>query len=225
MLYFISEKNSFRLRRRVGYMKKIIGFLSVLLLTMCLSSVYVCASDLNTVIFTIDRDSFTVNGIEKKLDTPAKVIGNRTYVPVRGLVEALGGTAGWNDETRTVIIKLDDDEIRLTIESVIAFMNGEEKDLDAPPLILNGRTLLPARFIAESFGYDVVWNEGRRTITVTKADSEPSSESTTLQSVSETQAQYASEQETAETDTEVTTSQFSESMLRQPHTRDTESEE
>lgn len=204
-------------------MKKFISCLFIVLLTLCLSSAYVYASDINTVIFTIDRDSFTVNGVERKLDTPAKVIGNRTYVPVRGFVEALGGTARWNDETRTVIINLGNDEIRLTIDSVIAFVNGEERDLDAPPIILNGRTLLPARFIAESFGYEVSWNVIRKTITITKVDFEPVSETTTLQSVSEAAEQHVTEQET--TDAEITTSQLFDSLLRRPHTRETVTEE
>ncbi len=162
-------------------MKKITAFAFMLLITLCSLSAFAYADDLTTVIFTLDRTAVTVNGVEKKLDTPAVAIEGRTYVPVRGLAEALGGTAGWNEATRTVNLKHGDDEIRLTIDSIIAFLNGEEKDLDAPPLIIDGRTLLPARFIAEGFGYRVIWNANRKTVTVTNGSSDIVIEPTTVQ--------------------------------------------
>ncbi len=164
-------------------MKKIMAFAFMLLILLLFLSAFAYADDLTTVMFTLDRASVTVNGVEKKLDTPAVAIEGRTYVPVRGLAEALGGTAGWNEATRTVNLKHGNDEIRLTIDSVIAFLNGEEKDLDAPPLIIDGRTLLPARFIAEGFGYRVIWNANRKTVTVTNGSSDTAAEPTTAKPV------------------------------------------
>ncbi len=170
-------------------MKKITAFVFMLLIMLCSLSAFAYADDLTTVIFTLDRASVTVNGVEKKLDTPAVAIEGRTYVPVRGLAEALGGTAGWNEATRTVNLKHGNDEIRLTIDSIIAFLNGEEKDLDAPPLIIDGRTLLPARFIAEGFGYRVIWNANRKTVTVTNGSSDIVIEPTTVQTTAKPVAQ------------------------------------
>ena len=60
------------------------------------------------------------------------------------------------------------DTIRLTIDSETAYFNEEAHTLDAAPMIINGRTMLPIRFIAESFGFDVDWTPETQTVTITK---------------------------------------------------------
>lgn len=57
------------------------------------------------VSIQIDNTTMIVNGKEKTIDVPAKIISDRTLVPVRAIAEALGCNVGWDHATRTVIIK------------------------------------------------------------------------------------------------------------------------
>ena len=61
-----------------------------------------------------------------------------------------------------------DKKIVLKIDSNIARVNGIEKGLDAPATILNNRTLVPLRFVAEELGCKVIWDEENREVTIEK---------------------------------------------------------
>ena len=114
----------------------------------------------------------TVNGEEQTIDTAPVIIDSRTFVPVRAVVEALGGTVDWKAETKTAILDNSEDHIELTIDSKTAVLNGEKKTLDTAPVIIDSRTMLPLRFIAEGFGYKTDWDAETKTIYVSKADAE-----------------------------------------------------
>lgn len=124
------------------------------------------------IVLQIGNPNMTVNGTEKPIDaegTVPVIVNGRTLLPVRAVVEEMGGTVAWNGEKREVTLKLAEDEIRLTIDSTTATLNGKAQTLDAAPAILNGRTMLPIRFVAESFRFDVAWDGATQTVTVTKA--------------------------------------------------------
>ena len=88
-------------------------------------------------------------------DTEAIIEDGRTLVPFRAFLEKLGAEVPWNEETQEVTTKLSDKEIKLTIGSKIALVNGEEVELDKEPKLVEGRTLFPLRFISETFGLEV----------------------------------------------------------------------
>lgn len=137
------------------------------------------------IVLQIDNPTMTVNGIEKEIDpgmgTKPVIINDRTLLPVRAVVEEIGGTVGWNGETQEVTLSYGQNTILLTIDSTAAYLNGAAQELDTAPTIINDRTMLPIRFIVESFGYDVAWNGDTQTVTITKAAdiSEPTTEPTT----------------------------------------------
>ena len=54
----------------------------------------------------------------------------------------------------------------LKIDSAKAIVNGEEKELTAAPEIVEGRTIVPVRFIAQALGMDVEWDDASRTIII-----------------------------------------------------------
>lgn len=87
----------------------------------------------------------------------------RTLIPIRVVTEAMGGEAIWSDVTREVTIRLGEKYMVMTIDSPHAMANGETITLDQPPLIWNGRTMVPLRVLAEAFGATVTWvAEGAR---------------------------------------------------------------
>jgi len=106
------------------------------------------------------------------LEAPATLgAGNRTLVPIRAVAEALGGEVTWNPTTRTATVTVGNNMLELTIGKSIALLNGATKSIDADskvvPVITNGRTMLPLRFVTESLGADVAFDQTTKTITIT----------------------------------------------------------
>ena len=93
-----------------------------------------------------------------EFDVAPLIIDGRTLLPVRKVFECMGAEVTYDDITRTAIAKKDDTEIRITIDNKIAKVNGEDKELDVPAMVLNGRTLVPVRFVGESLNADVEWD-------------------------------------------------------------------
>lgn len=126
-----------------------------------------------TVTMQIGNSVMTVNGKEQNIDaegTTPVVLDNRTLMPVRAFIEAIDGTVDWDGNSHTATLKYSGNEIKLTINSTTAYLNNQSATLDVAPVIINGRTMLPIRFIAESFGYTVLWSKETQTVTIINAD-------------------------------------------------------
>ena len=135
----------------------------------------------NNFVFTmqIGNPVMTVNGTEKSIDdngTLPIVENGRTLVPIRAVIEAMGGSVLWDGEQNAAVLTLGEDKITLTIGSETALFNEEKYTIDVVPKIINSRTMLPIRFIAESFKFDVIGDEDTKTITVTKNTADNSEE-------------------------------------------------
>ena len=91
----------------------------------------------------------------------------RTLVPVRAISEARGAVVSWNPATKSVMILFGSTSIVLHIDSATALVNGQTRMLDQPAVVVEGRTLVPLRFVAEALGGDVEWNGATREIKIT----------------------------------------------------------
>jgi hypothetical protein len=118
------------------------------------------------IIFTIGQSSFFVNGQSYNMDASPFISNGRTLVPVRYLANALGAQTDWDAATRQVTITKGVATTELTIDSTAIITNGKTSQMDTAPLILNGRTYLPARDIAEALGYTVEWNAAGQTVNI-----------------------------------------------------------
>ncbi len=107
-----------------------------------------------------------IDGQLLKTDVPPVILDGRTMVPLRATFEGLDIEVGWDPETRTVTGKKGEDNIKLVIDSSEAEVNNETVFLDVPATIMEGRTLVPVRFIAESTGQDVDWEAHTRTVLI-----------------------------------------------------------
>jgi hypothetical protein len=119
------------------------------------------------VLLTIGSTNMEVNGLTRTLDAAPFIKDGRTLLPVRVLVEVLGGTVQWNPSTRTATILLGSRTVALTIGSTTALVNGSPITLDVAPEIKNGRTFLPLRAVAENLGLDLAWEPISQTISLT----------------------------------------------------------
>lgn len=111
-----------------------------------------------TLEFTIGQNSLYVNdgAIEaKELDAAAYIENGRTMVPLRAVSENFDADVSWDGEARKATIKTKDTTIELTIDSTEAVVNGEAKLLDAAPVIVSERTMVPLRFVSETLKKNV----------------------------------------------------------------------
>lgn len=92
------------------------------------------------------------------LEVDAVIVDDRTLAPARAIVEALGGSVGWDGDLRQVTINHGTTNILLTIDNSIAYVNGSTVLLDVPPQIINGLTKIPVRFVGESLGVDIIFH-------------------------------------------------------------------
>ena len=120
------------------------------------------------VCLTIGKKSALVGKSKKQMDVAPFIDPktNRTLVPVRFVVEFLGGTVQWDAATKTVTIELNGKTVKLTINSKIAYVNGVAYTLDQPPIIKHNRTFIPLRFVVEALGFNVQWNGKTHSITI-----------------------------------------------------------
>lgn len=99
-----------------------------------------------------------------QFDVAPCLISDRTMVPLRAIFEALGATVEWNDETKTVTAYNEEANVKCTIGSNAMYVNEVEKIIDVAPMIVESRTLVPVRFIAESFNCGVSWDGNTKTV-------------------------------------------------------------
>ena len=151
--------------------KSIFKFVIVFIGTLLLSAYCANASDADVVVsLSINNPVMQVNGISKEIDegrgTVPVIKNGRTLVPIRAIIEAFGGTADWNGTTREITLKIEKDTIVLAIDSNQACLNGKQHTLDVAPVVINERTMLPVRFVAEGFNLGVAWDGASGTVTV-----------------------------------------------------------
>lgn len=105
-----------------------------------------------------------LNNMLIPFDTEPIIQNGRTLVPLRAIFEALGAAVNWDNATQTVTATKDDIVIQMQIGNHIMNKNKEEIALDVTPQIVDGRTLVPVRAIAESFNIIVDWNGYSNTV-------------------------------------------------------------
>ena len=99
-----------------------------------------------------------VNGVQIDFDQQPIIQNDRALVPLRGIFEALGADVYWDSASRSIISSKNGTNLIMTIGRNTMYKNGVAQYLDVPPQIINDRTMVPVRVIAESFDCDVLWN-------------------------------------------------------------------
>jgi len=121
--------------------------------------------------FRINSNIYEVNGVAKVMDAAPYIKDGRTYMPIRFLGYAMGLTDAdivWDEATQKVTMTKGENVVELTVGSTTITVNGEAQTMDVAPEITNGRTMLPARFVAEGLGYVVGWDASTQTVLISK---------------------------------------------------------
>ncbi len=110
--------------------------------------------------------TISLNGEVMVLEEQPIIVNGRTLIPVKFIFEPLGLSVSWDNETRTATGTKENLVIDMTIDNAVVQINGEPLELDVAPMIINDRTYVPLRFVAESTGAIVTWHGETRSISI-----------------------------------------------------------
>lgn len=147
---------------------KLTAVISALAIMCPLTSFVAQASDRVEINFSVGDSVLMVNGSGLEVTAPYVVGDGTTLVPVRVITEAFGAEVGWDGATQTVTLDYPDVSISLTIGSSTAVVNDHTEQLAAAPELYNGTTMVPLRFISETFDATVTYDDATQRITVVK---------------------------------------------------------
>ncbi|NLD49412.1 MAG: copper amine oxidase N-terminal domain-containing protein [Clostridiaceae bacterium] len=126
----------------------------------------------NIIGMRIGNNSIFVNGTIQTFEPEGgasavpEIKYGRTFVPIRFIVENMGGDIEWDEQLRQITIKNKGKTIVMNIGEKSILEDGLKKEIDAAPEIINGRTIVPIRFVAESMGLAVEWCEDKELVLI-----------------------------------------------------------
>lgn len=145
-----------------------------MLLCMAVNAVSAAA---NQTVFLPGGDVYTLNGRQQKMDAVTFIENSRVFVPVRYLAYACGvrdGGISWDDFSRTVTLQGENQVLALQAGSNQLVTVDGPVEMDVVPQVISGRMYLPARWVAQYFGYTVEWDEpGNAVLVYLPVDGKP----------------------------------------------------
>ncbi|WP_426453639.1 N-acetylmuramoyl-L-alanine amidase [Paenibacillus sp. S-38] len=111
-----------------------------------------------------------MDGVALKPEVAPRIVNESTIVPIRVIAESLGSKVAWNEKARKVTLSKNGTTIELVIDKKAATVNGKAFALEAAPVIVEGSTMLPVRFVSEQFGVEVKWDNAARSVYLTKPE-------------------------------------------------------
>lgn len=142
---------------------KLKRFLYILLVFFSFSfgTISIYASTLKDISIQIDDTCLELS------DSP-KIINDNALVPLRDISEALNVQINWNEDTSTIDVYGKNNKYTLEINNeIVKSENNEIIILNTAPTIINNKTFVPIRFIAESMETNVFWDDLSKTIFIT----------------------------------------------------------
>lgn len=119
-----------------------------------------------TAAMSIGAKSMTVNGQNKPIDVAPIVKDSSTYVPIRYVLDAFGGSATWDPATKKILVLRGSKVLDLTLSKKEFVLNGKRQSAEVAPILLQGRTLVPLRLVSEQLGLTVKWEQKTKTVTI-----------------------------------------------------------
>jgi len=125
----------------------------------------------------VEQSSTYIIFNSKLLELPQKafVLDGVTYAPVREVCEALGASVNWNSADNSVTVKKAGTVLQFKIGSGECYLNGLKKVMPKSALV-NNKTMVGLRFMSESFGFKVEWNNKYKVVLISSTGVFPSEE-------------------------------------------------
>lgn len=124
-----------------------------------------------TIVLQVGSKYMYVNDKKIEIDpgkgTEVVIKNGRTFLPIRSLIENMGGEVEWSQSDRKISLYLNNHKIYLWIGSKTAKVDGVNVETDVEPYISDtNRTMLPLRFIIENFDCEVDWDGLTKKVTI-----------------------------------------------------------
>lgn len=147
----------------MAFQKNLQGGILVRKISICIVAILIIM--VNTIVLANSNEiKVYLDNQEINFDQPPIIQNDRTLVPMRAIFEALNAYIEWNGETQTVKANQNANEIIIGIGNTSAYVNGKTVNLDVPATIVNNRTLVPLKFIAEALDCSVDWNGDTKSV-------------------------------------------------------------
>ena len=115
----------------------------------------------NVILMKLDDPYMSINGVRQEVDegrgTAPLEISGRTMVPIRAVIEAMGGKADFDDAEQKILLNAAGHAVEMWVDMKDLVVDGQSKEMDIAPYMSNDRTFVPVRFAAENVGCVVDW--------------------------------------------------------------------
>ncbi len=122
------------------------------------------------IMLKLDDPKMSVDGIEQEIDpgkgTAPVIVRGRTMLPIRAVVEAMGGAVGWNGSNKEVSLTVGSTVLKLWLGKSELSKNSAIIKIDVPPMLINNRTCVPLRFAAENLNCQIEWINSTKSIVI-----------------------------------------------------------
>lgn len=117
-------------------------------------------------VFTVGSRQYKLNGTVITMDVAPYIKGSRTYIPVGYLAKALGASAQWDGASKTATLTRGSNQVVLKVGDYNITVNGKVTTMEVKPELVNGRVMLPARYVAEGLGATVSWDVKDKSVSI-----------------------------------------------------------
>ncbi len=145
--------------------------------TTAISNIQPVEYDKIVIKLEVGDSMMTINNLHKRIiDLPVTdpssgtkplIMDSRVMVPARAIVEILGGSVDWNSKEKKITLGLNDKKLEMWVGKKEYKFNGSMKMMNVGVTVVNGRTMVPIRFVAENFGCDVDWIDNLKQVNIT----------------------------------------------------------
>ena len=128
-----------------------------------------CLALLATPVLSASAIHLVINATEIRPDVPPQLVNGRVLVPIRVISENLGFEVAWYQDIQTVTVDRKGETYPIPLlmpGSIHLVIGGAEAHPDVPPQIVNGRVMVPIRFVSQAFGLEVGWHQDAQMVTV-----------------------------------------------------------
>lgn len=135
---------------------------------------YIQESESLELKMVVDKKEAVLGGLPYTLPTSPRILQGRTYLPLRFVIEnILQAYVEFDHDTKSISIHKLGTRVEMTVGKNTAVVNGNKVIIDGTPVIIDGSTLVPVRFLSESFGLNVDYDHLSKTIKITQKDIKP----------------------------------------------------
>lgn len=112
------------------------------------------------------KSKVKIKGVEVKFDVPPVIKDGHVLIPVRAITKGIGAKLDYDKDANIVTITKGDITIVFDFNTSKVYVNGKEVVLETEAEIINGRTLVPIRFISETLGERVNYDKDTQDIDI-----------------------------------------------------------